>query len=110
MSVLKIKDIGKKVEIILNQYENSRNSDNVLFQKFCITFLHGWIIEYVSGDYYYHHEIVKYRSQVERWRRKLDKKYPPTDPDVAKARGWSEEDWKEALGYKVEDSGQISFA
>ena len=84
---------------------DSRNSDIRLTQAIWWHW-HRDSIREVDGQYYINIKDLfnlPREDNIKRIRAKIqnvEHKYLPTDPEVAKKRGWEEEEWKGYLGYK----------
>lgn len=103
---MKIKDLDKKVRYCLEIDEKSRNSDIRLTQVLWWTYYRDELKE-IDTVYY-----VKLGSlfdlpredNIKRIRAKIqneEKLFLPTDPAIAKKRGWQEDEWRRHLGYSV---------
>lgn len=108
--------LKKQVEFILEFYPETRNSDKLLTIKVWKNFYGQFVIDKSVEEYSYIYlkNIMELPSQdgIKRVRAHIqntEKRFLPTDIDVAKERGWREEDWKRALGYHVEPAGQLSL-
>lgn len=114
--VQEIKTVKAMVERVLEEIPSTRNSDKELTiqlwqiffsehifyergEKACIRLESIWDLP--SQD-----SIKRVRAEIQN----VEKRLIPTDPEVAEARGWLMDDWKKALGYYVEDSGQGKFS
>jgi hypothetical protein len=110
-----IKTLKKQVENILGNFPEARNSDKYL----TITVWRTFYRKFISNPdelcaKLYLNDIMNLPSQdgIKRIRAHIqntEKRFLPTDIDIAKERGWREEDWKKALGYHVESAGQLSL-
>lgn len=106
----KIKDLDKKVRNILHTDEKSRNSDIRLTQLIWWTYYSQHIHKFNES---YYVEITSLfdlprEDNIKRIRAKIqneEKLYLPTDPAVAKKRGWNEDEWREYLGKPVAGVG-----
>ena len=49
--------------------------------------------------------IKRVRAQIQN----VERLYPPTTWEVARARGWAEDEWKRLLGYEIDDPRQAKF-
>ena len=99
-----LKKVKDQVEHILKTFPYTRNSDKDLFAKLCEEF-YGVGSRISWAEFF---DLPNYES-IRRSRQLLQAKklYPPTDPKIALARGWLEEEWKKALGYSVGEKGQM---
>jgi len=96
------------VEEVLKEFPETRNCDISLSIQVWRKFygFRGLVIR--ADDLY----IWPSQASIQRWRATIqneDKKYLPTVWAVAKRRKMNEREWKEALGYKVEVTGQHSM-
>ena len=113
-----IRTLKDRVDFILETIPPTRNSDKLLtihvWQKFHSDLLdvsHDGqrkrvmipiekVMDLPSQD-----GIKRVRADIQN----VEKRFPPTDPEIAKERGWLEDEWKKALGYSVGDGGQTEF-
>lgn len=100
---MKIKDLDKKVRYSLEHDEKSRNSDIRLMQMIWYTFYRSSLKE-IDGVFYVSlsnlFELPR-EDNIKRMRAKIqneEKLFLPTDPAVAKKRGWKEDQWRGYLG------------
>jgi hypothetical protein len=106
-----IKKLKDQVEHILDTEPKSRNSDILLTQLIWKEYYPELIkpnkfgVEYIKLDSLYElpreDNIKRHRAKFQSHKNK-NPKYLPTDPVVAKKRGWEEEKWRYALGYNPE--------
>ena len=112
-----LKQLKKKVEYCLEKYPASRNSDKYLFNALLITFYKNEIIDISRDEKPVYaikleniYEVPSFENMA-RVRRKIQNpdpkrnyagKFPPTNPEVLKKRGWMEEDMRKFLGYHPE--------
>lgn len=101
-----IKNLDKKVRAVLKEDEKSRNSDIRLTQML------WWK--------YYPHKLKKIdgvicvalkdlfelprEDNIKRIRAKIqneERRFLPTDPVIAKKRGWKKDEWREYLGKNI---------
>lgn len=92
------------VDRTLSVFPETCNSDVELVTKLWVTYYPNQIRKGSNGELgIYLKDLweVPSASAIERYRRKLneDGKHLPTDPNVLKARGLMEDEWKENLGY-----------
>lgn len=106
----KIKDLDKKVRYGLKHDEKSRNSDIRLTQFIWWTFYRDSLKE-IDGVFYVSlgklFDLPR-EDNIKRIRAKIqneEHQYLPTDPAVAKKRGWNEDKWREYLGAPVAGIG-----
>lgn len=105
------------VEKVLRVHPETRNCDIKLTKKLWIKFFINSMI-FLRGEWYVRLEalekipresaIVRSRAMIQN----KEKKYVPTDKDVAFIRGFEEVEWKKLLGYAVSDDvaqGQKEF-
>lgn len=102
----KIKDLDKKIRYALDHDEKSRNSDIRLTQVIWWTFYRDSLKEIDSVYYVSLGKLfdLPREDNIKRIRAKIqneEKLYLPTDPAVAKKRGWNEDEWRRHLGYSV---------
>lgn len=104
----KIKDLDKKVRYCLDKDEQSRNSDIRLTQVIWWTFYRDDLKE-VDGVFYVGlgklFELPR-EDNIKRIRAKIqneERLFLPTDPAVAKKRGWKEDEWREYLNRPVKE-------
>ena len=102
----KIKDLDKKVRYALKNDERSRNSDIRLTQVIWWTFYRDSLKE-IDGVYFVSlgklFDLPR-EDNIKRIRAKIqneEKLFLPTDPAVAKKRGWKEDEWRGYLGLPV---------
>jgi len=111
----KIQTLLKKVEETLEEYPATRDCDIELTTKIWTQYYYDCIYRDKDDRYFVYLEKVKdlpREDAISRCRRVIqndEKKFPPTSLKVAKARGWSEHEWKVALGYRMESPGQKNF-
>lgn len=102
----KIKDLDKKVRATLRDDEKSRNSDIRLTQLIWWNYYQGYV-KIVDGEPYVNMKNLfdlPREDNIKRIRAKIqneEKLYLPTDPAVAKKRGWKEDEWRTYLGKPV---------
>lgn len=100
--------LEKQIRAVLKADEKSRNSDIRLTQMVWWKFYHYSLTK--SGGKVYI-EINKLfdlprEDNIKRIRAKIQNdmhEYLPTDPEVAKKRGWEIDEWREYLGYPTGD-------
>lgn len=109
----RIKQLKRVIDEILATYPATRNSDQILHVMFLWCYFPDYVKK-IEGHYYTMSPLppdIATESQVGRIRRKIqnpnDKKsykgkYPPTDPKVARERGWREMQWRSAMGANPE--------
>lgn len=101
----RINTLDYKVRAVLASDEKSRNSDIRLTQMVWWKYYRGSLIERDGRVYV---DVAKLfdlprEDNIKRIRAKIqnvEKKFLPTDPEVAKKRGWEIESWREYLGYE----------
>jgi len=103
-----IRTLKDKVEVILEHIPETRNNDKLLTIKLWREFFPSIIKE---GVKVFLEDILELPSQdgIKRVRAHIqnkEKRLIPTELKIAQARGWLEDEWKSALGYKVEATGQ----
>lgn len=106
----KIKDLDKKVRYALKNDERSRNSDIRLTQVIWWTFYRDSLKE-IDGVYFVSlgklFDLPR-EDNIKRIRAKIqneERLFLPTDPAIAKKRGWKEDEWRRHLGYSVAGEG-----
>lgn len=107
---MKIKDLDQKVRKVLANDEKSRNSDIRLTQMIWWTYCQHLILMHDNGKgekaYIAMSDLFELprEDNIKRIRAKIqneEKIYLPTDPAVAKKRGWNEDEWRTYLGKPV---------
>lgn len=100
----KLKTLEHKVLATLASDKQSRNSDIRLTQAIWWRYYreHLTVVDnkwYVKLESMYElpreDNIKRVRARIQN----VDRKYLPTDIEVAKKRGWKEQEWREYLGY-----------
>lgn len=102
----KIKNLRKVVEETLAKYHATRNSDILL----TLTIWHQYYqneLVFKDNKWYVSFDALQYiprEDHIGRVRRKIQEegKYPPTNIEVAKKRGFEEEEWRKAMGSNPE--------
>jgi len=110
-----IKTLKQQIEYVLENQPETRNSDKLLtisiwriFHKdlLCHVDRVGETVPiYNILDLPSESSVTRIRAMVQN----RDKRFLPTDIDIAIERGWRESDWKIAMGYHVEDPAQLTF-
>ena len=102
-----IKTLKEQVEYVLDQNPETRNCDKVLTVKLWMEFYKPFIKSSKDSQkaLIFLEDVLNLPSQdgIKRVRATIqndEKRFPPTDPQVAKQRGWQEDEWREALGYE----------
>lgn len=101
----RLNTLDHKVRVILQEDEKSRNSDIRLTQMLWWKFYKHSLLQQ-NGTVYV--DIKKLfdlprEDNIKRIRAKIqnvEKKWLPTDPEVAKKRGWEIDEWRGYLGYE----------
>lgn len=98
------KTLKKQVEYVLENFEQTRNSDVKLT-------IFIWQEFYDVGEFIRLERLFEIPTQeaVKRARAKIqntERRFPPTNWEVAEQRDWQKDVWQKALGYYVEDRGQ----
>lgn len=117
MSRTTIKNLKSKVVTVLRDNPETRNSDALLTVEIWKRFYSDHLMKSPRTGKF---AVILDRiidlpreDNIKRIRAKLQNEqgiYPPTSLEVAKKRGFSEIDWKRALGYNVNDlTGQASL-
>lgn len=103
---MKDRTLEEQVRHVLSIDEKSRNSDIRLTQ---MLWWHHYrkYLKQMDGKVYvnlaYLFELPR-EDNIKRIRAKIQndlKEFLPTDPAIAKKRGWKEDEWREYLGYPV---------
>ena len=100
--------LDTQVRAILKNHEPSRNSDITLMIQLWIRF-YPRLLKQINelGHTQLYVRLTDLRTlpredNIKRIRAKIqnvEKKYPPTDPAIAKRRGWEIEEWRKYLNY-----------
>ena len=111
------KTLKQKVENVMREFPATRNCDIKLTKKLWRMYFADSIV-FLRSEWYVRFDdlekmpresaIVRIRAMIQN----KDKKYVPTDKDVAFLRGFEEEEWRRLLGYAVSDDiaqGQWTF-
>lgn len=106
MTVKKIKNLKKAVFETLDRYPLTRNSDVFLTLMVWYSYFHE-DIQQIDGKWFVSFEALQYlprEDHIGRVRRKIQEEghFPPTDHEVAKQRGYNEEEWRKAMGANPE--------
>lgn len=109
-----IRTLKKKVEYVLENFPETRNSDIALTIKIWKDFFDSMVHpDAIRGDYIYLDSlyILPNQDNIKRIRANFnqEKRFLPTKWEVAKERGMLEEEWKKALGYNVTPKNQNQF-
>ena len=105
MSLQKIKNLKNAIEYVLEHNPATRNDDAYLTVMVIKSYFPEEIIKNEKdGRFFISYEITRIirEDHVKRIRAKIqneERRFLPTDPMVAKKRGWAEEEWRKALGY-----------
>ena len=94
-----VDNVSSKVEKLLDEIPDTRNNDLYLQWIYLLRFEE---IEMPYIPYSKFKELSSIMETIRRCRQKLqntEKKYPPTDLEVAMKRGWAEEDWRKYFGH-----------
>lgn len=102
----KIKDLDKKVRYCLANDEKSRNSDIRLTQFIWWTYYRESLKEIDNVFYVSLGKLfdLPREDNIKRIRAKIQNEehlYLPTDPAIARKRGWQEDEWRGYLGANV---------
>jgi hypothetical protein len=100
---MKIKDLTKKVETILRDFPQSRNSDQWLTLKIWATYYPQLIFQYQDRQAVLLKDVMELprEDNIKRIRAKfqnVQKMYLPTSLEVVKRRKQNEEEWKSLMG------------
>lgn len=110
--VSNLKTIMKQVIDTLDTFPETRNSDTLLAIKLWQSFYFDYLSNDMKSIDLMNLFMIPKETTIVRCRAKVQnelKIFMPTDPEIAKARGILEEDWKKALGYHIEENGQLTF-
>ena len=102
MSYRNIHNLKKAVEKILEDVPATRNSDSLLTITLWKKHFPNMILASREGEYIQLERILDLprEDEIGRARRKIqEKKYPPTDEAVARARKFNMDEWRVAMGY-----------
>src|SRR5690606_21326136 len=104
----KLKKLKYQVEFVLENEERARNDDNFLHEVLIRTFYRQYLvnIDGAMGVKLSSFADLPNRETIKRVRAKIQNtegRFVPTSWQVAKARQWNEDKWKQALGYWVKD-------
>lgn len=87
--------------------EKSRNSDIRLTQMIWWNYYKGSLLQHTDGKIYVNmadlYNLPR-EDNIKRIRAKIQndlKEFLPTDPAIARKRGWQEDEWRKFLGYPV---------
>lgn len=102
----KIKNLKRVVEELLARWPATRNSDIDL----TLSLWHQYYnddLRQIDNRWFVSFEALQYlprEDHIGRVRRKIQEsgKYPPTNEQVARDRGWQEEEWRKAMGANPE--------
>ena len=105
----KIKTVDAKVRNVLQADVKSRNSDIRLTQMVWWRYHRSSLIDQNGKVYVALNRLfdLPREDHIKRVRAKIqnvEHLFLPTDPEVAKRRGWEIEEWREYLGYPVGDT------
>lgn len=115
MNISDIKKQKERIEYILKFYPATRNSDKELTIEW-VKLFYPELIDNINGDNYikldtiYDLPPLDSPKRIRAYIQNELKMYPPTDPIVAKNRGWQENEWKIALGYYTINENQFEFS
>jgi len=110
-----IRTTKRQVEAVLESNPAARNSDKELTIALWTRFYPDHVLKDAEGnDVIALSSIWDLPSQdcIKRVRAAIqndEKRFIPTDQKIAEARGWLIGDWRRALGYAVEDNGQMKM-
>lgn len=105
---MEIKTLEAKVRKVLAEDEKSRNSDIRLTQMIWWRFYQPKMRQFEGKTYVGITDLFELprEDNIKRVRARIqnvEKKFLPTNPEVAKKRGWKIEEWREYLGYRTGD-------
>lgn len=98
--------LERQIRNVLATDERSRNSDIRLTQMLWWTHYRGYM-KMIDGKVFVnvaHLYDLPREDNVKRIRAKIQndhKEFLPTDPSIAKKRGWQEDEWRGYLGYSI---------
>ena len=117
----KIRALKDKVEFVLENYPESRNSDKlltvILWKEFYPQYINRVTIDNISK---FSERVIKLsdilflpsQDGIKRVRAHIQnhqRRYPPTSSKVAKERGWQEHIWRQTLGYHLPNKNQMTI-
>ena len=108
-----LKTYKQKVEKILKDYEKARNCDGTLIAHYLNTYHNRLLHMDVDGDSCLKLKDFQHLPPFENIRRSRqiiqndDGNYPPTDPEVIKARKIKERNWRDC---EVREAKQLSLS
>lgn len=97
----KLKTYKQRTAAVMKKYAATRNNDMSLYAHYLYTYFPGKIDEDANGDAFIRLKDLKEMPTMENIRRSRqiiqndDRKYLPTDPEVARERGMKEKDWRD---------------
>jgi len=103
------KKLKDKVYLVMLQQPNTRNSDTALMIGVWKEFYSKYISYFQTSISFENLCKVPTKDDIKRIRARIqniNKELLPTLWEVAKHRKWNEQEWKKALGYRVEDPRQ----
>lgn len=104
--MVKIKNLDFQVRTVLQKDERSRNSDIRLMQILWYFYYRDKLVE-IDGKWFVALETLydlPREDNIKRIRAKIqneERLYLPTDPAIAKKRGWLEDEWRGYIGASV---------
>jgi len=105
--MINFKTLKKEILFCLEKYPQARNSDVYLTQCVWAEFYRNYL-DKIGNDLVLpikNLDNVSSQDDIKRIRAKIQNKerlYLPTNLEVAKKRGWLEEEWRSYLGYNPE--------
>jgi len=105
-----LKTYKQKVRYLLEKYPQARNSDGTLVAHYIKEFHRHLIQKNIDGDESIALKNIKHLPPLENIRRcrqiiqNDNEEFPPTDPEIAKARGIKEENWRTAEVREARDA------
>lgn len=98
---MKLKDGKIKVRQVLKEIEESRNNDGVLIEEILIRHCRQFLVKDSNNEYFINLKNLQYLPSFETIRRSRqlvqngDGEYPPTKPEVLKARKIKEKNYRD---------------
>ena len=104
-----------KIRAVLASDEQSRNSDIRLTQMIWWRYHQDLVTTFNGKAYIRFDDLFELprEDNIKRIRAKIQndlKEYLPTDPVIAKKRGWAEDEWRSYLGYKTSEEVKDEIA
>lgn len=99
-------ELESQIRVVLSEDKKSRNSDIRLTQMIWWKYYRNKIKMVDDKPYINMNDLFELprEDNIKRIRAKIqndEKMYLPTDPAIARKRGWAEDEWRSYLGYPV---------